>query len=198
MAENLFRHAPDDGSDGNGAPPPGEANPTGESDPSTLAPVTWDEFLETAPEPVRNLYTAQTAGLQSALATEREERKALAKKLKDATSKMEEGSEARTQLEQVSLQLEAAQKRADFFEEAARPESGCANPKLAFIAAQADDLIDDKGRVDWEALRESYPELFRQINKPPAGNAGTGTANPPPVAASIDSLIRRKAGVVNR
>ena len=189
----TIKYAPEDSS--GGAPPeailPGGEEPTEEP----LAPASWDDFLASAPEPIRNLYTAQTSGLRSALDSERDQRKALAKQLKEATSKMEEGSDARQQMEQISAQLEAQTQRADFYEEVARPEIGCVNAKLAYIAAQSDGLIDGHGRVDWDAMRDSYPELFRQNQKAPAGNAGSGTQSPPPQSVSIDDMIRRKAGI---
>ena len=195
---NLTRYAADDG--GDGTPPPAATAATppapGEGDGETPL-ANWDEVLAGLPEPHRALYEQQTAGLTSALNSEREQRKELAKQLRDATQGLEKNSEARQELERISATLDVAQQRADFYEEASRPEIGCANLKLAYMAAQSDDLISDKGRVDWGALKEHYPELFKVARMPP-GNAGNGTQSPPPRSKSMDDLIRRAAGVAVR
>lgn len=129
--------------------------------------------------------------------SERTQHQGLARQLREATQQLEQGSETRQQLEALSGQLEAAQRRAEFFEEATRPENGCTNVRLAFIAAQEVGAIDQRGRINWTALREQFPELFKQKTTPP-GNAGDGTntgGKPPGQGARMDDIIRRKAGV---
>ena len=136
-------------------------------------PQTWDQVVEALPEGQRALYEQHTQGLRSALQSEREQRQDLAKQLREATQQLEEGSQARQQLEQLTGQAEAASRRAAFFEEAARTETGCSNPRLAWLAAQELDAFDRRGNVDWEALRKQFPELFGKQTQTPPGNAGS-------------------------
>jgi hypothetical protein len=159
--------------------------------------LTWDQILAQLPQEQRALYDDHLSGLRSALQSERTQHQELAKKLREATQQLEQGSETRQQLEALSGQLEAAQRRAEFFEEATQPEIGCTNIKLAFIAAQEVGAIDQRGRINWTVLREQFPELFKQKTTPP-GNAGDGTntgGQPPGQGARMDDIIRRKAGV---
>lgn len=158
--------------------------------------VTFEAWLGAQDEATRKLYEEHTKGLKSALHGEREARKAetadLGKKLRDATKKLEEGSEARKALEGVTAQLEAAEARAAFYEEAIKPEIRCNNPRLAFIAAQDSGAIDAKGRIGWESLKTQFPELFAQ--KVPAASAGAGTGTPPPAGGGMNQFIRSAAG----
>ncbi len=156
-------------------------------------PENWEQFLEGQPEGVRTLYEAHTQGLRSALQSEREQRSDLARQLREATGQLEEGSEAREALERLNGQLESAQRRADFYEEAARPEIGCTNPRLAFLGAQEVEAFDRRGNVNWERLKEQFPELFGQSRTPPA-NAGSGTGSDAPRDFDINAAIRAATG----
>ena len=175
--------------------PEGEKPQDGKQEPEQT-PVSFEKWLADQSEPIRKLYQEHTQGLRSALDTEREQRKGLERQLKDAASKLEQGSEARKALEEVSAQLEETTKRAEFYE-AARA-AGVNNFRLAWTAAKQDSLYNRKGEVDLEALREAYPELFHPPTKEksaaPAGNAGAGTQQPPKGATSMNDLIRRAAG----
>jgi len=154
--------------------------------------LTFESWLGSQDETVKGLIDAHIKGLKSALESERAQRSDLARQLRDVTAKAEKGSELEKALMEVSTQLEAAERRAAFYEEAGRPEIGCLNPKAAFALAQAEDLFDKRGRVDWEALKASAPELFRP--RVPQGNAGLGTSGPPPAHKSMNDFIRRAAG----
>jgi len=154
--------------------------------------TTWDEVLKGLPEMARTLYEGHTQGLRSALDAERDQRRELAKQLRDATGQLEEGSKAREALEAATGQLEEATKRADFFQEAARPEIGCANPELAYLAATKRELFDRRGNPNWGAIKESFPELFKKPT-PPAGNAGAGTGQTPPKEFNMNTAIRQAA-----
>lgn len=154
--------------------------------------LTFESWLGSQDETVKGLIDAHIKGLKSALESERAQRSDLARQLRDVTAKAEKGSELEKALMEVSTQLEAAERRAAFYEEAGRPEIGCLNPKAAFALAQAEDLFDKRGRVDWEALKANAPELFRP--RVPQGNAGLGTSGPPPAHKSMNDFIRRAAG----
>lgn len=156
------------------------------------SPQDWDGWLKTQSEDVRKLYDGHIDGLKSALNKERDARKDLSRQLKDLAGKAEQGSDLQNQLNKASADLEEANARADFFEEAAT--KGVKNPKLAFVVAKQDGLIDGKGRVNWETLKEQYPELFTMAAKPPKGGAGDGTGRAPSAKPSMNSFLRAAAG----
>lgn len=155
--------------------------------------LTWEQVLASLPEEHRSLYEAHTQGLRGALQSERQQHQDLARQLRDATAQLEAGSQARTQLEQMTTQLEAAQRRADFMEEAARPEIGCTNARLAWIAAQEVEAINSRGQINWDVLRQQFPELFKP-KTPPTANAGAGTGTPPNAHGGMNAYIRTAAG----
>jgi hypothetical protein len=178
-----------------GAPPagdPGQQPPAG-NPPPAAPPATWDEYLATVTPEVKTLYEGHTAGLKSALQTERQQRSDLAKQINTLSKQAAEGSDLKKSLEGVQTQLEAATQRAEFFEAAVKPEIGCSNPSLAFIAARESQAIDQKGRINWDVLKQQFPELFAK-KAPPPGNAGSGTQNPPAAKGDMNSFIRRQAG----
>jgi hypothetical protein len=141
---------------------------------------------------VKALYSQHVTGLTNAVKATREERDALSKQIKDLLPKAEKGSELERSLVEFSGKLEIAEKRATFAEDAARPEIGCNNPKVAWLIAQSEGLFDKKGVADWAAIKQSAPELFR---KPAAaGNAGAGTGNMPSGAPTMDQIIRGAFG----
>lgn len=156
-------------------------------------PASWEDFLNGQPEEIKVLYTTHSAGLLNTVKSTRKERDDLARDLKSAAAKMEEGSAARTQLEQVSSRLEMAEKRASFLEDAMRPEVQCKNPKAAWLLAQAGDLFDKQGRPDWTTIKTEAPELF---GAPTANaNAGNGTQQTKlPPHDSMNAFIRAGRG----
>jgi len=161
---------------------------------SETPPPTWETVLAALPEEQRKLYEQHTQGLRTALQSEREQHQDLARQLREATGKLEAGSETRQQLEQLTGQIEVANRRADFFEQATQPEIGCSSPRLAWLAAQEVEAFDRRGNVNWAVLKEQFPELFGQgTKKPPPGNAGSGTSNPP-AKQGMNAFIRQQAG----
>jgi len=158
--------------------------------------VTFDAWLGAQDEATRKLYDEHTRGLKTALQSERDARKAesakLSKDLRDAGRKLEEGSDARKALEDVTSKLEAAEARAAFYEEANKPEVHCSNARLAFIAAQETGAIDAKGRIAWELLKTQFPELFQR--KVPPASAGAGTNEQPRPHGGMNAFIRTGAG----
>ena len=151
-------------------------------------PATFDDFLAAQPEGIRALADGYAGGLKTALASEREQRKDLAKQLRDATAKAEAGSAMAKTLEEISGKLDATEKRAAFFESATTAQ--CANPRAAFLVAQAEGLFKKSGEPDWAALQAVAPELFR---KPGQANAGAGTTAAP-AKSSMNDFIRRSTG----
>jgi hypothetical protein len=159
---------------------------------ASATPASFDEWLKGQDEAVKGLVTERFKQLETTVKATRTEREALNKQLRDATKKLEEGSEARKALEDVSAKLEGAEQRAAFYEDAARPEIGCNNPKLAWLAAIEAGAIDGKGRISWDTLKSQFPELFKA--KVPNANAGTGTGTPPAGRSTMNDFIRRAAG----
>lgn len=160
--------APDDGN-GGGAPPATGDNPSAGDDGGgtpPAAPQTWDAWFEAQSDEAKALYKAHHDGLLNTVKATRSERDQLAQQLKDATSKLQEGSEARQALEKLSGQLETANRRAAFYEAATSREVGCRNPKLAWLAAQESGAVNEKGEVNWETLKQGYPELFGPTRPP--------------------------------
>jgi autotransporter adhesin len=169
---------------------PGET-PTGQT---TTAPSTWEAALAVLPEPVRALYEAHTTGLRNAVQATRQERDALSGRLTELTKALGKDTpeEAKRLLAEMAGELEATNRRAAFYEEAGRPEIGCANARVAFQVAQAEGLFDKRGSVNWAALKAAAPELFRV--RVPAGNAGQGTGQTVPTSRDMNAFIRAASG----
>lgn len=166
--------------------------PTDGQQQTQTPPASFDEWIKGQPAEVAALIDSHVTGLRNTVQATRRERDDLAKQLRDAAKGLEQGSEARKALEAMTAQVEAAEVRAAFYEDAAKPEIGCTNARLAYIAAQQDALIDNRGRVNWESLRQTYPELFRRAA--PTSNAGAGTQNTQPATGGMNEFIRRAAG----
>jgi hypothetical protein len=170
--------------------------------PQNQTPASFEAFLEAQPETVRALYETHISGLRNTVQATRTERDNLAKQLRDATAKAEKGSEMEKTLSGLTQQLEGEQRRADFYEEIGKPGVNCLNPKLAWMAAQQDKLLDRNGNVDIAAVKTAYPELFQAAQQPQQqrtqGHAGAGTQQAPASGGqTMNDLIRRSAGYGN-
>ena len=173
--------------------PPEDTNTNDQEDPQTSGEMpTWDQVLAGLPNDQRALYDQHIHGLQSALSSERTQHKDLAKQLRDATSQLEAGSQARELADKLAKQLEEAEQRASFAE-AAIPQ-GIKNPRLAYLAAQEIGAFDGRGNVNWDSLKGQFPELFTQ-QRSAQSNAGSGTQQPPGQGFDMDRLIRKEAGI---
>ncbi len=157
-----------------------------ENEDSQAQSLTFDAWLGSQPEDVRGLIDSHVSGLKNALGDERNQRKDLARKLKETSASMEAGSAARASLETMTAKLDEATQRADFF--AAAAVAGVKNPQLAYLAAKTDNLLDDLA-----GLKTAYPELFTS-NRPPAGNAGSGAGQDGAPSKSMNNFIRAAAG----
>ena len=159
----------------------GETPNAGETPTQNLTFESWFETLEPMQ---RELVSGHTSSLRSALEVERNDRKALAKQLKELSGKLEANSDAAQQLDALRTQMETTTRRAEFVEEAAL--AGCALPRQAWHIAQAENLSVAQ-------MRSQYPQLFNLAPKAPAG-AGVGTAAPPAKTRNMNDWIRQAAG----
>lgn len=165
---------------------PDETQQTGER------PVDFDKWFESQADDIKSLVNSHIQGLKTALDSERESRKSFEKQVRDLATKVEAGSEAQKQLTALADQVGILERRQSFYDEA--HSQGVSNLKLAYLAASDAGLIDDKGRVNWEQLKKSFPQLFGAAVITPKGNAGDGTSVPPGGKASMNTIIRRAAG----
>ena len=82
--------------------------------------------------------------------------------------------------------------KADFYEEAHK--AGVSNLKLAYHIATTEELFDKRGAVNFEKMKEAYPELFGK-KQVPRGDAGEGTGTAPGgKEVSMNAFIRKAAG----
>lgn len=153
-------------------------------------PASFDTWITGQPEEVRALVEDHTAGLRSALTSERGQRKDLERQLKDLSKRFEKGSEERTAVEKMQADLSAAQRQADFYAEAHK--RGVANLKLAWMAAKSE--FGGEEEIDWDKLKQEHPQLFAATRPAPAGNAGNGTTQSPK-PLDMNAMIRRAAGI---
>lgn len=181
----MVMQSDDKGSSGTGDPP--------------ATPSNWEEYIGSLPEKqrtvVQKFYDDKNADLLSTVKNTRKERDTFSTQLRDAAKKLEKGSESEQRLTEQANQLDEANRRADFYEEA--PGQQCNNPKAAFLIAKAGDHFTKSGLPDWKAIKDAAPQLFGEtvVKKPKGkGGAGAGTedgATPP----SVNDWIRKQAGV---
>lgn len=152
--------------------------------------LTFDGWIAGQADEVRGLIDGHVAGLKTALSSERQQRKELQAALRDATKELEQGTEARAQLEGLAEKLELYEQQIGAYD--ALMTAGVTNVRLAWIAAREAGAIDKRGNINLETLKAEYPELFKRPLPP--GNAGAGTQTPPTGATSVDDMIRQKAG----
>ena len=171
-----------------GTQAPAEEPASGEQAPQ---PIKFDEWIGTQDESIKTAYEEHTTGLKNTVTATRQERDTFAKQIKELSSKAEKGSDLEKLLNATKSDLEAAEKRAVFSEEAVKPEIGCSNPRAAFLLAAADDLFDRRGNPDWKAIKEAAPELFGKTNNTQT-HAGTGAGTQPKPAGSMNDFIRQR------
>jgi len=157
----------------------------------TQEPLTFDRWLGEQPNEVKGLLDGHTKGLKSALTSERDTRKGLEKQVRDLAAKAEKDSDAQKELVGIADKLSSAEQQTDFYE--AAHAAGVTNLKLAYTVAVQDEMFDRRGQVNFDTLKQSYPELFGKTSTPP-GNAGDGTDTQPDPAKDMNTFIRRSAG----
>ena len=152
---------------------------------------TFEAWLDSQPDEIKNRVNEGTQGLRNALNTERENAKSLSKQIKELQASAEKGSELEKKLTEMQEKLAESEKR-DAFMDGAKA-AGCANAKAAWKLAKADpDLWKRDGSPDWEEIKKTAPEFFDK--KQPAGNAGSGTKGDDPNAGKsnyMDDWIRK-------
>jgi len=156
----------------------------------------FDAYLATLEKPIVELYETSVSGLKKALSSERDNRRKLSEQVKKLSPLADKGSEIETKLtETVKLLEEAeqrsveAQRRANFAEQAIRPEVSCTNVRAAHALAVSEGAFNEDGTPQWDRLRELAPELF---NTSIQTDAGRRTKTTP---SDINSAIRRAAGI---
>lgn len=160
--------------------------------PQNQETLTFDSWFATQDEAVKGLLDTHTNGLKSALQSERDQRGKLQGELKKVTKELEEGTEARKQLESITTKLDELETQNAVYE--TLTAAGITNLKLGWMAVQASGALDKRGNVNIETLKAEYPELFKKA-APPPGNAGSGQNNGLPAGnGSMDDYIRRAAG----
>jgi len=156
---------------------------------------TFEAWLEKQDDEVKGYIEDHTHGLSTALTNERNTRKDLEKKLKNLGKSLEKDSDAKKQLDQISADLKLTNAKNAFYE--AAHKAGVTNLRLAWLAADADELIEDDGTVDFEALKENNPQLFASSeNKKTQANAhaGEGNGKKKTPELGMNAAIRRAAG----
>jgi len=176
-------------------PEPEQAGGAGEqvTNQENTSGLTFDTWITEQPNEVRSMLDSNTAGLKSALESERTARKNFEKQIKDLSLKAEKGSELERQLAEIAKAQEQARNQTEFYEQA--HTQGVKNLKLAFLVATQEELIDNRGKVDFDEMKKRYPELFGAGQARAAGNAGAGTNTSVDTKFSMDDFIRKK---VNR
>lgn len=169
------------------APAPGET-PTPE-------PIVFEDWIKGQEATIVAAYQEHTVGLQNTVKATREERDALSKQIKILTGQAAKGSELEKSLQDLQGQLESANRRAAFSEDAVKPEIGCSNPKAAFAIAQAEGLFNKNGTPDWSSIKAAAPELFVKKSLTPPGDGGEGSRTAPTTAKTMDDRIRASIGI---
>lgn len=158
-------------------------------------PASWDEALAGMPETVRALYEGHITGLKNTVASTRQERDALSGSLKAIEKALgTDPAEAKRLLDEMTSNLAQAERRAAFFEDAARPEVGCTNARLAFVLAETEGLFNKQGAPNWEAIKTAAPELFRKAGAQGSADGGAGAGKTAHGGKSMNDFIRAAAG----
>jgi hypothetical protein len=168
--------------------------------PDAVTAETWETWVASLDEAERGrmtrLYEDKNTGLIKALDSERERAKSLEKSMRELAGKAEKGSDNEKLLTEMADKLDLANRKADFFRDASKPDLGLADPEAAWILADAkpDAFRDRKGNIDFDALKQAHPWLFRQPRPTPTANAGAGTGGDPTTAQDFNDAIRTAAG----
>lgn len=186
----MLRNA-DNGAGGSGGTPGAQGDSANAGDDGAQNAPTFETWYAGLDAATKALIDGNTAGLKTALSSERTQRQELARQIADAQKGAGKDTDLAKQLAAVQNTLALTERRANFNEEAMRPDVGCVNVKVAWALAQAEDLFDRQGRPDWNALKAAAPELFRRAG---AGSADGGAGNNQTPKVGMNEMIRRAAG----
>lgn len=191
MRGGSFWREADLGAGGSGADAP--VKPTSEGDPAGAdETVDFEAWQAEWSDGQKTAFAAYENGLKSALKKERDAKSEMEKQLRTLLKKTDGNEDLQKQLQTMADALKAATEETKFMTEAIGSEVRCAQPKLAWLAAKADGLIDADGKTDWESLKKTYPQLFRDGGTFPTANAGDGAGGGNPVSMSMDELLRKR------
>lgn len=193
MPDNQAGGMPNGGQGDAGTGGTGDAGTGGTG--SGTVPVNFEEWLKGQAAEVQTAYNGHVQGLRNTVQATRQERDGLSQQLGQLQAALGKNpEEAKRLVEQMTHDLEAANRRTAFVEEAVRAEIGCSNPKAAYALAQSENLFDRRGNPDWAAIKQAAPELFGgQRGAIPPGHAGAGTGGAPQ-ESGMNAFIRRAAG----
>lgn len=174
LGKYIFRAEGDGGgSAGAGAGQGDNGAGSGDGGGSAWSFDTWSKAL---PEADRTALTAHiedsTKGLKSALEAERTKNKSSEKTLSELLSKVEKGSEAEKQLQQMQADLKEREMQISFLTSA--NTAGCVDLELALAAVKSNPsrFTNRDDSPNWEALKQAHPMLFSTANA--SANAGAG------------------------
>ncbi len=143
----------------------------------------------------RALYQQHIAGLQNTVTATREERDALNNRIKGIMKTLDgkEPEKAKSEMERLSTDLQEANRKIEFLQDAGKPEIECLDANLAWLLATSKGLFRANGSPDWSAIRKEAPRLF---GKPVIEiGAGAGTGSGAGGKTNMDDWIRDRAGV---
>lgn len=165
-----------------------------QNDASNEVPGTWDEYLDQLPQEAVGLYNEHVTGLKNTVKATRDERDTFKGRL-DAVIESLDGKnpeEVRNQLTDMQKELTTANQRSVFFEQAANPEIGCRNARLAWITAQTENLFDRNGNPDWDAIKQVAPEIFGTKRRDVGAGQGNRVQNQ--TSMGPNEWIRKQTG----
>jgi len=141
----------------------------------------------------RALYQQHIAGLQHTVTATRDERDALEQRVTGIKKMLGTDPEkAKSEMDRLTTEIQEANRRIEFLEEATKPEMQCLNPSAAWLVAKAKGLFRSNGSPDWRSIQTEAPQLFGkpvvEINAGAGARGGNGKAD-------MDSWIRKQSGV---
>ena len=159
--------------------------------------VTFEAWLDSQTDEIKNRFSQGTQGLRSALNAERDNTKSLSKQLKELQGAAEKGSDLEKQITALQAKLTESERHSAFIDGA--EAAGCANAKAAYKLACADEeLWKRDGSPDWEAIKATAPELFG--SKRGKGGAGNGRLEDPNAGTKMhkmDYAMRQRLGIID-
>jgi hypothetical protein len=155
-------------------------------------PTTWSEFVKAHPE-AQALHDAETAGLQSALQSERDKAKTSEKALREMAKNATDPATAdalRKQADEMKAERDAATAQLEFVTAAVK--LGCRAPDKAWAVSQATGMSAEQLKADPDYSLAFFDRPKTPDARPGVGANGGGAHVAP--AARINQAIRQAAG----
>jgi hypothetical protein len=142
-------------------------------------PANFESWLkEKGGEEGQALYQQHIAGLQNTVTATRKERDDLTRRVAEIKKTLGTDPEkAKSEMDRLTTEIQDANRRIEFLEEAGKPGTECLNASAAWLVAQAGNLFRANGSPDWKAVREAAPQLFGKPALEIGAGAGTGNGN---------------------